>query len=54
MEEDVLEEHHSHSTDAVTAPVKVDSDLHQDPASAPIGIDSDHQDVSSTNVRQTQ
>ena len=49
-ERDVLEEHRSHSTDAATAPVEVDSDLHQDPVSAPIGIDSDHQDVSSTNV----
>ena len=50
----MLEEYCSHSTDAVTSPVEVDSDLHQDPASAPIGIDGDHQDVSSTNVQQTQ
>ena len=50
-EGDMLEEHCSHSPDAATAPVEIDSDLHQDPVSAPsIGIDSDHQDASSTNV----
>ena len=54
-EGDMLEEHCSDLTDAAIAPLEVDSDLHQDPASAPsIGIDGDHQDVSSTNVQQTQ
>lgn len=50
----MLEKHHSHSTDAATAPVEIDSDFDQDPASAPsIGIDSDHQDVSSTNIQHS-
>ena len=55
VEGDRLEEHCSHSTDAVTTSVEIDSDLHQDAVNAPsVGNDSDHQDVSSANVQQTQ
>ena len=55
VEGDRLEEHCSHLTDTVTTPVEIDSDLHQDAVNAPsVGIDSDHQDVSSDSVQQTQ
>ena len=55
VEGDRLEEHCSHSTDAVTTSVETDSDLHRDAVNAPaVGIDNDHQDVSSDGVRQTQ
>ena len=41
-EGDMLEEHHSHSTDAATAPLEVDSDLYQDPTQQELPEEHDH------------
>ena len=41
-EGDMLGEHHSHSTDAATAPLEVDSDLYQDPTQQELPEEHDH------------
>ena len=41
-EGDMLEEHRSHSTDAATAPLEVDSDLYQDSTQQELPDEHDH------------